>query len=852
MLTPLKLQPSFAVAQDEEDDVVTKIPHGLTAKRNRRKSYHTERTESFALSPLRAPLTAPRPNMLNPRVIMGSGTLENTKRSLMPQLNSMTDGKENHTPMAMTPIKIDEIEVGMSSPVARMTHKRRSSNVEDADDAYNVTKIQKINELLAEACDVDNDIVLIDNKVDDLFEQQDDEELSRIELVVQEDIDSSVIVPTQEDLVQQDKERSSITDAKISNLVDNLELPMDDHMSLTPQRISFEKPSLNFVENISVSGDDAPISPHKKHASLASPNKKPYFTISQVHEIQADFKNEVETLKKSLQGKSSLVLELNEEISQLKNGVYQLEDEVKSLSLEKRQLSTDNDLLQAEHSIYKQNVTELEETIQGQDSKIERHKMVISKFQERLRELNSIVASKEQELETMKAEIDSKSRAVSFLNERVSDFEKQAQTLSVQFCESQEKLEQSTLQTNELSQEKDQLQTTISQKDLEAANLVQVLEQTQKLLKESQDSKDEILAQFNNEEQSLKDAEVKYFELINKITTLESQISTLQAGAEQERSLFNVQVQELNNTTNTQNKQIMLQKVIIDALRSAVNTLNSSLLEYKQQTDAKTMALSNLSHELAEAKDLLIVKTAEVDELTVEIKESSKLIEESNRLVGEIEDSNDELSAHVTKLTNAVNSKDLELRGLREEIQKQETDHLTELEAFHSELSNVQSMVSNKSNELFKLKEEKEQGQRKYELLKYEYDTMKEEAGDYETRLSTLKSKLHEYKEHVQNLENLVKSEEEEKQQLEKDTDKRLQQLAEDLYIQYSKKHEQKVQVLKKGYESKWQAKVSKAEIESERLRSEIEGLKAQLGKEKLEKTEIIKLWDQFKEQGQE
>jgi kinetochore protein SLK19 len=874
LLTPLKGQLSFQVAED--DDVLTKIPHGLTAKRNRRKSYHTEGggNSGFSFSPLRAPLTAPRPNVLNSRAI---GTLDATKRSLMSQLDSMRDGKEN-TPLrakTMTPIKIDEIDITQYSSPGQMYQKRRSSTLNDVDD-NTVTKIQKINKLFAEADTEDDEIMLVGNKSEDTDGTHDDEELSRIELGAHEDIeelDSSVLIPTQEDLNQLDQDvslnpptPSRITDpvaaspntTQYARVVDEVDLLLLDTTRPVIEDESFEAQSpiptaateiqtLNFVENIK-EFEDVPVSPHKKHSHMASPNKKPYFTISQVHEIQEDFKNEVDNLKKSLKNKSGLVLELNGEISQLKNGIYELEDEVKSLTLEKKQLTTENDLLQAEHGIFKQNVSTLEETIQQQDEKIERHKLVIGKFKDRLKELNSIILSKDQEIEELKSELESKGRVIELLNQRTADFERQAQTLSSTLHDTQDKLANVENFVIQQKAEKEGLTELIGSKEEEEKNLATLLEKSQQLLKERSEENEILRAQFNSEEKHLEEIEIKHSKLIEKVQSLECEIQNLQSSIAQERASFDSQVLELRDTITAQGKELTLKTIIADGLQRAVNTMKICYSESRVEAGLKSTELKQTRSELAEARDLLIVKTAEVDELTIELRECGKLLQDTNEVVQTYERQSEELMAKVGHLGDVIKKKDQEVSGIREDLQKQETDHLTELEAFHAELSNVQAIASSKSNDLFKLNDEKEQFQRKYDLLKYEYDTMKEEAADHETRVVTLKTKLHEYKEHAQNLENLVKAIEDEKAQIEKDTDKRLQQLAEDLYIQYSKKHEQKVQVLKKGYESKWQAKVSKTEVENERLRSEIEGLKAQLEKEKLEKNEIIKLWDKFKE----
>lgn len=81
----------------------------------------------------------------------------------------------------------------------------------------------------------------------------------------------------------------------------------------------------------------------------------------------------------------------------------------------------------------------------------------------------------------------------------------------------------------------------------------------------------------------------------------------------------------------------------------------------------------------------------------------------------------------------------------------------------------------------------------------------------------------------------------------EKDTNKRLKLLAEDLYIQYSSKHEQKVKLLKKGYENKYQNKFDQLNLENKTLSEEIEQLNKQLSSEREEKQELLKLLENEK-----
>lgn len=94
----------------------------------------------------------------------------------------------------------------------------------------------------------------------------------------------------------------------------------------------------------------------------------------------------------------------------------------------------------------------------------------------------------------------------------------------------------------------------------------------------------------------------------------------------------------------------------------------------------------------------------------------------------------------------------------------------------------------------------------------------------------------------------LVASLREQLAEAEASIESRMQQLAQDLYVQYLQKHEHKVGILKKGYETKWAGKVAALEAEATQLRAEVERLQVGMEAERTEKNQLVKLWDQFVE----
>ncbi|GME84317.1 unnamed protein product [Ambrosiozyma monospora] len=79
-----------------------------------------------------------------------------------------------------------------------------------------------------------------------------------------------------------------------------------------------------------------------------------------------------------------------------------------------------------------------------------------------------------------------------------------------------------------------------------------------------------------------------------------------------------------------------------------------------------------------------------------------------------------------------------------------------------------------------------------------------------------------------------------------KNLDAQMEKLAQDLYLQYAAKHEQKVSILKKGYEKKWQSKYKKLIQENEELKKELALSKEKLVHETSEKKQLVKLWEEY------
>lgn len=110
--------------------------------------------------------------------------------------------------------------------------------------------------------------------------------------------------------------------------------------------------------------------------------------------------------------------------------------------------------------------------------------------------------------------------------------------------------------------------------------------------------------------------------------------------------------------------------------------------------------------------------------------------------------------------------------------------------------------------------------------------------------IDDLKARLVEAQKKVLDLECDLKLSNDTNKTLEKrlaSENQRLESVAKELHVQYSRKHELKISALKKQIELKWVTK-------TETIERELEDVKEQLQKEREEKNDLVMYWDQFLE----
>ncbi|AET40953.1 Slk19p Ecym_7101 [Eremothecium cymbalariae DBVPG len=422
------------------------------------------------------------------------------------------------------------------------------------------------------------------------------------------------------------------------------------------------------------------------------------------------------------------------------------------------------------------------------------------------------------------------------------------------------------MQNSQILQEKyhtqvtknEELEHQISDKEDSVKSLETKLEHSQAQIKQLSHQLEQARDKVAEVEQNLMDGKRAYDHQKSNAQQLESQLSEKTAKIEelthtieQSKDAQNRSSSELESKiTDLTEENLILekeyQKLLKDydsetkALRNQIKDIyeENKSLESKYEVDCKELVslktqrtefekqIKNLISELEEANNELVSKKAEVNELNstiTELKQSEKYLQES---IGGREQS-------VKDWHSKLDIKEEELRRLNAEYESvmfkngnMEAEHLAELEQLHENMAKFQSMLEKLTKENHDLKEviaNKE----KEELTRAESEKNEPKSSEQDEKLLT----------RIKDLESQLLEKD-------KDTNHRLQMLAEDLYIQYSSKHEQKVKMLKKSYEVKYQESMDKLQLENSALMDEVTQLQNKVETERREKQELIKMLD--------
>lgn len=244
-------------------------------------------------------------------------------------------------------------------------------------------------------------------------------------------------------------------------------------------------------------------------------------------------------------------------------------------------------------------------------------------------------------------------------------------------------------------------------------------------------------------------------------------------------------------------------------LKSAESSLDEERKGHKQADESVSEMRAKIAKSAARESDMrstLEVKRAEVKSLEEEKAENEATIRE-------LKAANDASDAAAKRASARLNATKEKLETIREEKEKEDR-----------QLAEVRSELEKTRDELEKARKEAGKAGENAADLKA--------AQEQAVELKKLQGELAKAQEKIAGNE--------------KNLEDQLEKLAQDLYLQYSAKHEQKVATLKRGYEMKWAGKVKRFTKENESLKHQISAMKKRLEVETSEKKQLVKLWDEY------
>lgn len=337
-------------------------------------------------------------------------------------------------------------------------------------------------------------------------------------------------------------------------------------------------------------------------------------------------------------------------------------------------------------------------------------------------------------------------------------------------------------------------------------------------------------------------------ELIDKISALTNDKQALE-------EKLNIVKSENDQLTAIRNSIKEETDTRLQSLNDELSRCKEEIQRLKVSLEQKSIELESLQKKYEEVNDDATVRTAEVKELNEEI------------IV--LKESNSQLESNTVKLEEQIHNWESKYNGKTEELQKLTIDYessqgrnnnmeaLTELEEVHNTMTSLESALKKNADTINHLRTENEELKNKVSEITeraQKHINEKEHGDGLNNAIDSESLRIEKEKLETQNIEKskeiqtLLKQIDDWRQKLElKDTDtnKRLKLLAEDLYVQYSSKHEQKVKLLKKGYESKYQGEIDKLSFQNKTLNQELEQLNNKLASERKEKQELLRILEE-------
>ncbi|ODV84776.1 hypothetical protein CANARDRAFT_208093 [[Candida] arabinofermentans NRRL YB-2248] len=529
--------------------------------------------------------------------------------------------------------------------------------------------------------------------------------------------------------------------------------------------------------------DDEEVLQELNGNDLHDSDTMPIFSEIQVEEIKESFNGVVSNLENDLSGKTEEIIRLNNILLEEQNRGKQLNVELNDMTNNYKQTELLKNAVDVELKSTQEFLAKLDKSFTLTKSKL--------KFQE----------SKVEKLKNVYGQLMSTAKS----------FEKKILEKTI-------KIDQLTVKINSLNDEKTQL----NNEKIELASTIELkTNEIQNLAQENDLIKENLKKMTFLSESSAKEIE----SLNNKALETSQQL--------EDKST------EINQLTELYNES--LKKIETLELESA--QLNDKLTSYYEEHKGSVNKSTELENQLNELHSKIDSLLKEINNLKESEKYSKELIESLQREQSDLELEKHDIELEKQELQEEVDTQ----REMMDRMQAQLSEHRMSLDSadrhLKAELLKKQESIDSLNNEISYLKQSLEESAKNHEAKIAEFstllDTKNEKLTESTNQISTLKQKISTLENELEQC--TVKIEESDKK-----LEEQLEKLAQDLYVQYSAKHEQKVAILKKGYEMKWVNKCKKLSKENEQMRLELENYKKKLETENNEKKKLVSLWEEY------
>lgn len=332
-------------------------------------------------------------------------------------------------------------------------------------------------------------------------------------------------------------------------------------------------------------------------------------------------------------------------------------------------------------------------------------------------------------------------------------------------------------------------------------------------------------------------------QLKQKLTEMKQKFERDQAGKSELQSsleLKNAEVKSLLEEKSENEVMIRNLKRINDESDSELKKLKARLNATKEKLEDLRKRNDSISTQMADSAKQIKEKAAKLEQMKKERDSALANLTSLKTRMQNVETSNSKLllekKAADSKISKAqreldeLDKKYLEMKKTRnEELQKKLANGQQNVEKLNEK---IKALEEEKSSLEKAVKAEQAAQSKEIQAGIQENKKLNEQNGTLKNRIETLEKEITSAKAKIANND--------------KEMEIQMEKLAQDLYLQYSAKHEQKVATLKKGYEMKWMGKVKKFTRDNDALKREIASLKKRLEVETNEKKQLVKLWDEY------